>query len=324
MVLPTVEIWEWINNSIQHITWHVVTCPCWDYSHFHFFQRLIMENLKLSFISEHALRGLPKLRSIHLIFCGLQKLPELYHVKATLNTFRIVDDILSSIPNDAMMEFDQLRYVSFFNNFLEFIPIICNTLIELRMDHNEIEQIVNISVDPGSRLEVLNLRDNRISYISFTFLQNLPLLQTLALQNNQLLTLPNPDTFVHQTTVPLGLLVGGNPWVCNASMVWLLNATLKDDHFIFTYFYIYAFGGMVCHGPPKMNGTLLGQIGQRGKVMSLKGGYRHFHESFVTSCNGSGQNNNFLNHWSSKFHKNVISLLVFYDTKSQCALLIFS
>ena len=25
-----VEVWEWINNSIQHILMDVITYPCWD------------------------------------------------------------------------------------------------------------------------------------------------------------------------------------------------------------------------------------------------------------------------------------------------------
>ena len=237
---------------------------------FPFFQGLSMKNLNLSFISEHALRGLPELHAMQLISCGLKELHELQHVKTTLKILRIVDDNLSSIPNDAMRDFDQLRYVSFFNNSLEFIPIICNTLNELRMDHNKIEQVVDIIVEPGSRLEVLTLGNNRISFISFTFLQNLPFLHTLALHNNQLHTLPNPDTFAHQSTIPLGLLVGGNPWICNASMVWLLDVTPKGDRFRFKSFYVQTVGGMVCHGPPEMNGTVLGEMRQKGKGLSVK------------------------------------------------------
>ena len=237
---------------------------------FPFFQGLSMKNLKLSFIGEHALRGLPKLRAIQLISCALKELPKLQHVKATLNILRIVDDIVLSITNDAMIGFYQLSYVSFFNNSLEFIPLICNTLNELRMDHNKIEQVVDISVEPGSRLGVLTLGNNRISFISFTFLQNLPFLHTLALHNNQLHTLPIPDTFAHQSTIPLGLSVGGNPWICNASMVWLLDVTPKGDRFRFKSFYVQAVGGMVCHGPPGMNGTVLGQMRQKGKGLSLK------------------------------------------------------
>ena len=26
-----VEVKEWISNSIPHITWHVITYPCWDF-----------------------------------------------------------------------------------------------------------------------------------------------------------------------------------------------------------------------------------------------------------------------------------------------------
>ena len=28
----TVEVWEWISNSILHITGHVITYPLWDQS----------------------------------------------------------------------------------------------------------------------------------------------------------------------------------------------------------------------------------------------------------------------------------------------------
>ena len=28
----TIEVWEWINNFISHITGHVITYPCWDLS----------------------------------------------------------------------------------------------------------------------------------------------------------------------------------------------------------------------------------------------------------------------------------------------------
>ena len=27
-----VEVWEWISNLIPHLTCHVITYPCWDYS----------------------------------------------------------------------------------------------------------------------------------------------------------------------------------------------------------------------------------------------------------------------------------------------------
>ena len=236
-----------------------------------------MRKLELSFISEHALRGLPELRAIQWISCGLKQLPELYHVKSTLELLRIGDNTLLSIPDDALTQLDQLASASFPNNYLKLLPIISNTLVELHGDNNKIERIVDISVEHGSRLKRLTLRNNRISFISFTFLRKLPCLQTLALQNNQLHTLPNPGTFVHQSVTPLGVLVGGNPWICNASMVWLLNVTSTDDRFSFTYFYIYAYGGMMCHGPREMNGTVLGQEGQRGNWLIETGmPYRKF------------------------------------------------
>ena len=25
-----IDVWEWINNSIQHFTGHVIIDPCWD------------------------------------------------------------------------------------------------------------------------------------------------------------------------------------------------------------------------------------------------------------------------------------------------------
>ena len=275
-----------------------------------FYQMITMRKLKLSFVSEHALRGLPELRAIRWISCGLKQLPEFYHVQSTLEILRIADDTLLSIPDDALMQFDQLKSASFPTNYLEFLPIISKVIIKLHVDQNKIERIIDIGVECGSRLRYLTLRNNRISFMSFMFLRKLPFLQALALQNNRLHTLPNLDAFVRQSALRLRLLVDGNPWVCNASMVWLSNTTLKHHHFSFKKFYIHAYFGMVCHAPPEMKGTILGQIGQKGKGLSLKEKCHKFVDIF-TSCIGKCQMGN--NSQPRHFHQNYISFLMFYD-----------
>ena len=188
-------------------------------------------------------------------------------MKSTLELLRITDDTLLSIPDDALTQFDQLSSATFTKNSLEFLPAISNTLTELRLNYNNIERVIDINVEESSRLEALILRNNRISFISFTFLKKLPRLHILALQNNQLHTLPYPDAPAYQSAIRLGVYVGGNPWICNASMAWLLSVTpvrtIVDNRFNFKYFYIYAYGGMVCHGPPEMKGTVLGHM-ERG------------------------------------------------------------
>ena len=207
----------------------------------------------------------------------MSSLSWLHHVrKSLLNLF-------ISLENDSPLDmywtafstdFSVLEYLVLDNNRLNAVPdvsLIADTLIGLRLPRNCITSLRYLHNIRFSKLKVLDLQTNRISVFSTDQLE-MPMLSLLTLNDNFIKMIGPIDGIFGGSPGLCGqleLTLHGNPWQCNASILWLKEFT-KVPEMEPTYYagpscrvYILDNPTLVCNTPLRLKGESLWTEGTR-------------------------------------------------------------
>ncbi|XP_055932283.1 leucine-rich repeats and immunoglobulin-like domains protein 1 [Argiope bruennichi] len=148
------------------------------------------------------LRRMNKLRLIDINMINLGSIDQVFPPLKSLNALGITKAGISYIVDHAFENLSALRILSLVDNNIEDITR-------------------NMLPNPAPELAFLDFSNNEIKTIPKNFFTNMPKLVHVSLTNNKLIVLPE-DTYSWAIQHLEALLVGGNKFVCDCRMRWLI------------------------------------------------------------------------------------------------------
>ena len=171
-------------------------------------------------------------------------------------------------------DFPRLEYLSLSDNGLNAVPGVsplADTLVFLFLDKNRITSLEGLYNIRFPKLSVLELMENRITFISIAKL-DMPALNRLSLHDNLVKIIEPIVGILGASSGPcaqLRVLLHDNPWHCNTSMAWLKEFK-KEPRKFFTYYtgpscrvYILDDPALICKTPIGLKGISLWTAGIR-------------------------------------------------------------
>ena len=206
-----------------------------------------------------ALYGLNNLKTLRLDRCLLLFMPPVGHVKDTLQTLMVTENLITHIPNGYFDDLPQLITISLSNNYLTLFPDVSpvrHTLVTLSISSNYIPEIPHFMFDNAFiSLKHLMIGDNIIHSLPSNFLSNFSSLQYFVTINNNLHTLDKTVFGGQHVAVVVALF--GNPWRCDSALSWLCELHFENYSFMglvqqfktYEHVGITDYKRLVCAGP---------------------------------------------------------------------------
>ena len=185
-------------------------------------------------MSEDSLAGLLHLKYLTIEQSWLEFPPNIDYVGSTLVELQITKNVVTHIPNDYFQHSTALESVYFWKNKINNVPNLCyikNTLEILDLSENRITYVGSLLSCDYGKLTTIKLSDNLITALPLTCKKRFsywPQVDELIIERNKLLGLPGlycDETWGKDAdSVLLRLYAKDNPYHCDASLEWLVGS----------------------------------------------------------------------------------------------------
>ena len=193
----------------------------------------------------------------------------LTQIKSTLVELNFMTNSIVYIPKHYFYGCRILRKVWFNNNRLFVLPdlgYIAKTIYYLNFEENCVKSVDKLQNVTFPILEHLYIGFNLISSFDIRSISRMSSLANLAIQQNNITQLQNPENFVISKINQLH--VGTNPWHCGTNLAWMLKWDHTENYYasvraVFTNFRIMDMEDVKCHTPNNLKGMKLMYIGKK-------------------------------------------------------------
>ena len=231
------------------------------------FQEMMIMDVSISFIEDHALAWLVQLEELKIMACGLTSMPPVSDVKDTLLVFYLHYNHISYVPRGYFRGFKKLHYLSLEDNWLTEFPDVTDlssTLISLEVQTNSITRfpnwMLNVSME---KLDGIVIFENRIREFAPLILQYQRKLQSINMHLNNLTTV-SPYNGVARDLVT-SVRIDGNPLHCDCSLSWVERASRIEKNYITgndgVVIGAIQYSGGQCKSPERLKGRSLTELG---------------------------------------------------------------
>ena len=226
------------------------------------FQEIMIMDVYISFIEDHALAGLVQLEELKIMACGLTSMPSVTDVKDTLLIFYLHYNHISYVPRGYFRGFKKLHYLSPEDNWLAQFPDVTDlssTLISLEVQTNNITHFPNWTLNVSmEKLDDIVIFENRIREFPPIILQYQRKLRSISMYLNNL-TRVSPYNGVARDLVT-SVWIEGNPLHCDCSLSWVeSDDVITDDDDVITG--VIEYTGGRCQSPERLKGRYLAELG---------------------------------------------------------------
>uniref|UniRef100_A0A182PK83 LRRCT domain-containing protein n=1 Tax=Anopheles epiroticus TaxID=199890 RepID=A0A182PK83_9DIPT len=222
--LYSLEVLSFQNNQLLEVPY--------EHNLEHLGQRLQLLDLSVNLLDYIANDSFVALRELRTLRLGGNILTELdygaFHGLSGLKALDIVDNNLTVVPTLQLSKLCNLTYLSLSGNYFESLPAVAFlNLFQLQQLHlNRLDRLQRIDVRAfvdNANLRILTLDDNpSFASLPLRLFHSNPNLVEISMRRNALIRLDAvhfPLDRLHR------LELGGNPLVCNCSLLWLWRLT---------------------------------------------------------------------------------------------------
>lgn len=162
---------------------------------------LVLRSNPIEFIHNEAFMECKRVSDLNLDFTRIKRLPDMRNM-VQLTDLHIVHSNLEYFPEDFCITNPQLIIIEATANNLKKLTNFsgCHDLFSLALDHNHIPEIPKGVFTGLTKLDILKLHENRISYIAPDVFNDLRILKSLTLYHNDIPDLP-PRIFSQLTAL---------------------------------------------------------------------------------------------------------------------------
>ena len=223
---------------------------------------MMIMDIPISFIEDHALAGLVQLEELKIMACGLTSMPPVFDVKDTLLVFYLHYNHISYVPRGYFRGFTKLHYLSLEDNWLTEFPDVTDlssSLITLEVPTNNITRFPNWMLNVlMEELGDIVIFENRIREFPPMILQYQRKLRSISMYMNNLTTV-SPYNGVARDLVT-SVWIKGNPLHCDCSLSWVESHDVITDYDdVITGVIEYSDGQ--CQSPERLKGRFLAELG---------------------------------------------------------------
>ena len=141
------------------------------------------------------------------------------------------------IQNGYFEDCIELNVLSVSYNIMTSVPNfsgVSHTITDIYMDYNKISSTESLHDTYFPFLRSLYVGHNHISVMAWSFLDNMPALYFISLENNYLMHIPDIRVMLSDRFLqPLNMHLKGNHWNCAANMVWIWDGVDHMEYFSF-------------------------------------------------------------------------------------------
>ena len=238
---------------------------CWHYKTLHasliftfYSQSLNCVGMKLQTIEEGAFRGLNSLKNLILGQNNLVSPPALEYIN-NIEQLYLFQNLITTIPKDYFRACHEMVIFDIaFNNLLSLPEMshMSHSLRDLNLSYNRLRDLDVLTRSNWLNLRILSVSHNDISEIQDDLITKMSSLQSFFIAHNKLQSLPDFRRFVSSWN-DLVIDVEGNPWYCDQTLDWVRHGIGRANVMKFGKLLIVDVTGMICRGPPIMNGSVL-------------------------------------------------------------------
>ena len=221
-------------------------------------QSLTCVGMKLQTIEEGAFRGLNSLKSLTLGQNNLVSPPALEYIN-NIEQLYLFKNLITTIPKDYFRACHEMVIFDIaFNNLLSLSEMshMSHFLRDLNLSYNRLRDLDVLTRSNWLNLRILSVSHNDISEIQDDLITKMSSLQSFFIDHNKLQSLPDFRRFVSSWN-DLVINVEGNPWYCDQTLDWVRHGIGRANVMKFGKLLIVDVTGMICRGPPNMNGNVL-------------------------------------------------------------------
>ena len=205
-------------------------------------QIVLLANNMISKVQKEDFANSSMIYFLNLNFNLLTSVPYLPSLNASLQNLVLKNNKISSIDPQNLVILTSLITLQLDNNFLTFLPDFeLPNLQALILTNNLFTELPYIPL-LGKSLFYINLNNNQINIVSSKALNSYKNASYLAIDSNNITTLPNMCTSFATPTQPTKLLVDKNQLNCDCRLLWLRANPNTFEH------------NAVCSNPPNLAG----------------------------------------------------------------------
>ena len=226
----------------------------------------------IKYIHDDAFEGLPNLKELSIRDSQLSAPPSLQFIARNLTRLTLSRNNISRINNDYFTSCKHLTHLDISATKISSIPQLLylgTTVKVIRLTNNNIADISQLYGITFTALRSLNLYMNKIVSIEANLLI-FPVLRYVRFNENLLTGLLNITQAKWGNELPQNgsvkiSIAGGNPWHCNADMLWVFNMSCpQDDHISNPIYHLKVtdLNYLICHTPAGLAGKPIITFGE--------------------------------------------------------------
>ena len=226
--------------------------------------------MKLHIVEKGAFRGLDSLQRLNLGENNLVSPPALGYI-SNVEELYLHKNRITAIPKDYFRGCDRMLIFDINFNYLLSLPemsYISHSLLEMKLSYNKLRSLDVLVRSNWLKLQSLWVKQNDIFEIQGDLITKMSHLLILDIADNKLQSLPDFRLFV-SSSKELVINVEGNPWYCDQTLDWVRHGRSHANFMRFRKLLIEDVTGMVCRGPPNMNGTVLWDMSKCNTLPAL-------------------------------------------------------
>ena len=226
----------------------------------------------IKYIHDDAFEGLPNLKELSIRDSQLSAPPPLQIIARNLTSLTLSGNNISKINNDYFKGCKHLKHLDISRTKISSIPQLLDlgtTVKDIRLMNNNITDVSQLYGITFTVLRSLNLYMNKIVSIEANLLI-FPALRYVELSENRLTELLNitqakwGNELLEYETIKISIAFG-NPWHCNADMLWVFNMSCpQDDHISNPIYHLKVtdLNYLICHTPAGLAGKPINKFGE--------------------------------------------------------------
>ena len=235
-------------------------------------QAILININPIKYIHDDAFEGLPNLKKLFIRDSQLSAPPSLQFIARNLTSLTLSLNNIPKINNDYFTGCKHLKYLEISGTKISSIPQLLylgTTVKDLRLMMNNIADISQLYGITFTVLWSLDLYTNQIVSIEANLLI-FPALRHVDLGENRLTELLSitqakwGNELLEYETIKISIGIG-NPWHCNADMLWVFNMSCpQDDHISNPIYHLKVLDltYMICHTPAGLAGKPINKFGE--------------------------------------------------------------